>query len=58
MVSLLIMTLVLLIFNYSRHDFETFDIKLDKLLASKRSLVDDMLEPNVGITQELMQSIT
>lgn len=40
------------------HDFETFEIKLDKLLASKRSLADDMLEPNVEITQELMQSIS
>lgn len=39
------------------HDFETFEIKLDKLLSSKRSLADDMLRPNVEITQELLQSL-
>ncbi|WP_201634443.1 DEAD/DEAH box helicase, partial [Psychrobacter immobilis] len=33
-------------------DFETFEIKLDKLLSSKRSLADDMLKPNVELTQE------
>lgn len=38
-------------------DFETFEIKLDKLLSSKRSLADDMLKPNVEITQELLQSL-
>ena len=38
-------------------DFETFEIKLDKLLSSKRSLADDMLKPNVELTQELIQSI-
>ncbi len=39
-------------------DFETFEIKLDKLLSSKRSLADDMLKPNVEITQELLQSLS
>ena len=39
------------------HDFETFEIKLDKLLSSKRSLADDMLKPEVELTQELIQSI-
>lgn len=38
-------------------DFETFEIKLDKLLSSKRSLSDHMLKPNVDLTQELIQSI-
>lgn len=38
-------------------DFETFEIKLDKLLSSKRSLADDMLKPNIELTQELIQSI-
>jgi SNF2 family DNA or RNA helicase len=38
-------------------DFETFEIKLDKLLSSKRSLADDMLKPNVEITQDLISSI-
>lgn len=39
------------------HDFETFEIKLDKLLSSKRSLADDMLKPEVDIQQELISSI-
>ena len=39
------------------HDFETFEIKLDKLLSSKRSLADDMLKPNIELTQELINSI-
>ena len=38
-------------------DFETFEIKLDKLLSSKRSLADDTLKPNVELTHELIQSI-
>jgi len=38
-------------------DFETFEIKLDKLLSSKRSLADDMLKPTVDLTQELLQSL-
>ena len=43
--------------SISADDFETFEIKLDKLLSSKRSLADDMLKPNVELTQELIQSI-
>lgn len=39
------------------HDFETFEIKLDKLLSSKRSLADDMLKPEVDLKQELINSI-
>lgn len=38
-------------------DFETFEIKLDRLLSSKRSLADDMLKPNNEITQELMKLV-
>lgn len=37
--------------------FETFEIKLDKLLSSKHSLAYDMLKLNVELTQELIQSI-
>jgi len=43
--------------SIAAQDFETFEIKLDKLLSSKRSLADDMLKPNVELTQELIQSI-
>ncbi|MEN8626073.1 DEAD/DEAH box helicase [Psychrobacter proteolyticus] len=43
--------------SISAQDFETFEIKLDKLLSSKRRLADDMLEPNTEITQELIQSV-
>ncbi|WP_413520377.1 DEAD/DEAH box helicase [Psychrobacter glacincola] len=43
--------------SISAYDFETFEIKLDKLLSSKRSLADDMLKPNVELTQELINSI-
>lgn len=43
--------------SISAKDFETFEIKLDKLLSSKRRLADDMLEPNTEITQELIQSV-
>lgn len=43
--------------SIAANDFETFEIKLDKLLSSKRSLADDMLKPNVELTQELIQSI-
>lgn len=43
--------------SIAAHDFETFEIKLDKLLSSKRSLADDMLKPNVELAQELIQSI-
>ena len=39
------------------HDFETFEIKLDKLLSSKRNLADDMLKPEVDLKQELINSI-
>lgn len=38
-------------------DFETFEIKLDRLLSSKRNLADDMLKPNTEITQDLLNSI-
>lgn len=37
------------------NDFDTFEIKLDHLLSSKRALADDMLKPNNEVTQELMQ---
>ena len=43
--------------SIAAHDFETFDIKLDKLLSSKRSLADDMLKPNIELTQELSQLV-
>ena len=43
--------------SIAAQDFETFEIKLDKLLSSKRSLADDMLKPNVELTQELINSI-
>ncbi|MGA4438872.1 DEAD/DEAH box helicase [Psychrobacter pocilloporae] len=43
--------------SIAAQDFETFEIKLDKLLSSKRRLADDMLEPNTEITQELIQSV-
>ncbi|WP_257020082.1 hypothetical protein [Psychrobacter sp. BI730] len=43
--------------SIAANDFETFEIKLDKLLSSKRSLADDMLKPNVELTQELIQLI-
>ena len=37
-------------------NFETFEIKLDKLLSSKRKLADDMLKPSIELEKELLQS--
>ena len=36
-------------------EFSTFEIKLDKLLSSKRELADDMLKPNADLKNELFE---
>lgn len=36
------------------NDFDTFEIKLDRLLSSKRALADDMLQPRNDVTHDLM----
>lgn len=36
-------------------DFFTFEVKLDKLLSSKRELADDMLKPNIDLKNELFE---
>ena len=38
-------------------EFNTFEVKLDRLLSSKRELADDMLKPNVDIGRELIKLI-
>jgi len=38
-------------------EFKTFEVKLDRLLSSKRELADDMLKPNVDIGRELIKLI-
>lgn len=38
-------------------DFDTFEIKLDRLLSSKRALADDMLQPNRELNKELIESL-
>lgn len=38
-------------------DILEIEIVADNLLSSKRSLADDMLKPNVEITQDLISSI-
>jgi len=38
-------------------DFDTFEIKLDVLLSSKRALADDMLKPNTDLGKELIRLI-
>ncbi len=35
------------------NDFDTFEVKLDRLLSSKRSLADDMLQPQSDVQHEL-----
>lgn len=39
-------------------DFETFEVKLDKLLSSKRALADDMLKPQTDVSKELFKLIS
>lgn len=39
------------------NDFDTFEIKLDHLLSSKRALADDMLKPKSELARELMSII-
>lgn len=39
------------------NDFDTFEVKLDRLLESKRELADDMLKPKTDVGKELMQLI-
>lgn len=39
------------------NDFDTFEVKLDRLLESKRELADDMLKPRTDVGKELMQLI-
>lgn len=36
-------------------DFDTFEIKLDRLLSSKRALADDMLKPAIELKSELFE---
>lgn len=36
------------------NDFDTFEIKLDHLLSSKRDLANDMLQPQVELASELL----
>lgn len=43
--------------SISAHDFDTFEIKLDYLLSSKRALADDMLKPSTDLTKELSKLI-
>jgi len=38
-------------------NFDTFEVKLDRLLSSKRELADDMLKPRTDIARELMDII-
>ena len=38
-------------------EFSTFEVKLDRLLSSKRALADDMLKPNTDLTKELFNEI-
>jgi len=38
-------------------EFKTFEVKLDRLLSSKRELADDRLKPNVEIGRELIKLI-
>lgn len=38
-------------------DFDTFEVKLDRLLSSKRELADDMLKPSLDIGKELMEAV-
>ena len=47
-----------LTFNVAdENDFDTFEIKLDRLLSSKRALADDMLKPNTDLSKELINLI-
>ncbi len=39
-------------------DFFTFEVKLDKLLSSKRELADDMLKPNTDLKNELFDLLS
>lgn len=36
-------------------DFDTFEIKLDRILSSKRALADDMLQPSRELSKELIE---
>lgn len=38
-------------------NFDTFEVKLDRLLSSKRELADDMLKPRTDIARELMDIV-
>ena len=38
-------------------EFKTFEVKLDRLLSSKRELADDMLKPNMDLGRELIKLI-
>lgn len=38
-------------------ELETFEVKLDRLLGSKRVLATDMLQPKMDLSKELMQLI-
>lgn len=38
-------------------ELETFEVKLDRLLGSKRVLATDMLQPKTDVSKELMQLI-
>ncbi len=43
--------------SIAANDFDTFEIKLDRLLSSKRALADDMLKPNTDLSKELINLI-
>ena len=38
-------------------ELETFEVKLDRLLWSKRDLAEDMLQPNTDLSKELINLI-
>lgn len=43
--------------SIAANDFDTFEIKLDRLLSSKRALADDMLQPSRELSKELIEMI-
>ena len=43
--------------SIAANDFDTFEIKLDQLLSSKRALADDMLKPSTDLSKDLIKLI-
>ncbi len=43
--------------SIAANDFDTFEVKLDHLLSSKRALADDMLKPSADLSKELIKLI-